>query len=123
MEITLSQTAAERIQAKGGGSQLICCKTLLEPGCAVEVSVDTRVHRRDLEGYESHWINGVELLTLPELSSHVTNMQIDLRSFLIFRNLRAVVELDNGMIIGKSPYGDSKGGGGGISAVLLLLTQ
>ena len=71
----------------------------------MEVSVDTRVHRRDLEGYESHWINGVELLTLPELSSHVTNMQIDLRSFLIFRNLRAVVELDNGMIIGKSPYG------------------
>ena len=32
-------------------------------------------------------------------------MQIDLRSFLFFRNLKAVVHLDNGMVIGKSVYG------------------
>ena len=69
------------------------------------VSVDTRVQRRNLEGYESHSINGVELLTLPELSQHVVSLQIDLRSFLFLRNLRAVVELDNGMVIGKSRYG------------------
>ena len=42
---------------------------------------------------------------LPELSRHLVSMQIDLRSFLFFRNLKAVVELDNGMVIGKSPYG------------------
>ena len=71
----------------------------------MEVSVDTRVHRRNLEGYESHLINEVELLTLPELSRHVVSLQIDLRSFLFFHNLRAVVELDNGMVIGKSRYG------------------
>ena len=50
-------------------------------------------------------INGVELLTLPELSRHLVSLRIDLRSFLFFRNLKAVVELDNGMVIGKSPYG------------------
>ena len=71
----------------------------------MEVSVDTRVHRRDTSEYESHWLNGVEVLTLPELSRHAVSMQIDLRSFLFFRNLKAVVELDNGMVIGKSPYG------------------
>ena len=63
------------------------------------------MHRRNLAEYEGFQINGVEILTLPELSRHVVNMQIDLRSFLFFRNLRAVVSLDNGMVIGKSPYG------------------
>ena len=71
----------------------------------MEVSVDTRVHRRDVSAYESHRLNDVEVLTLPELSRHVVSMQIDLRSFLFFRNLKAVVQLDNGMVIGKSPYG------------------
>ncbi len=63
------------------------------------------MHRRDTSAYETHRLNGVEVLTLPELSRHVVSMQIDLRTFLFFRNLRAVVELDNGMVIGKSPYG------------------
>ena len=61
--------------------------------------------RRNLADYESVEISGVEVLTLPELSQHVVNMQIDLRSFLFFRNLKAAVILDNGMVIGKSPYG------------------
>ena len=63
------------------------------------------MHRRDLSGYDSIQINGVEVLTLPELSRHVVSMQIDLRSFLFFRNLKAIVAFDNGMVIGKSPYG------------------
>ena len=63
------------------------------------------MHRRDTSAYESHRLNGVEVLMLPELSRHLVSMQIDLRSFLFFRNLKAVVELDNGMVIGKSPYG------------------
>ncbi len=63
------------------------------------------MHRRDVAEYETHNLNGVEVLTLPELSRHVVNLQIDLRSFLFFRNLKAVVELDNGMVVGKSPYG------------------
>lgn len=71
----------------------------------MEVSVDTRVHRRDVSGYESHWLNEVEVLTLPELSRHMVSLQIDLRTFLFFRNLKAVVQLDNGMVIGKSPFG------------------
>ena len=71
----------------------------------MEVSVDTRIHRRDVSAYESHMLNGVEVLTLPELSRHMVSLQINLRSFLFFRNLKAVVQLDNGMIIGKSPYG------------------
>lgn len=71
----------------------------------MEVSVDTRMHRRNTEGYESLAINGVELLMLPELTRHLSSLRIDLRSFLFFRNLKAVVELDNGMVIGESPYG------------------
>ena len=63
------------------------------------------MHRRDLSGYDSIQFNGVEVLTLPELSRHVVSMQIDLRSFLFFRNLKAIVAFDNGMVIGKSPYG------------------
>ena len=47
----------------------------------------------------------MEVLTLPELSRHVVSMQIDLRSFLFFRNLKAIVAFDNGMVIGKSAYG------------------
>ena len=71
----------------------------------MEVSVDTRVQRRNTTAYESHMLNGVEVLTLPQLSRHVVSLQIDMRSFLFFRNLKAVVELDNGMVIGKSAYG------------------
>ena len=71
----------------------------------MEVSVDTRVHRRNTSEYESHQVNGVQVLTLPELSRHVASMEIDLRSFLFFRNLKAVVQFDNGMVLGKSPYG------------------
>ena len=71
----------------------------------MKVSVDTRVHRRDVSAYEPHKLNDVEVLTLPELSRHVVSLQIDLRTFLFFRNLKAVVQLDNGMVIGKSPYG------------------
>ena len=71
----------------------------------MEVSVDTRVHRRDVSAYDSHRLNGVEILTLPELSRHTVSLQIDLRAFLFFRNLKAVVQLDNGVVIGKSPYG------------------
>ena len=63
------------------------------------------MHRRNTSEYESHQINGVEILTLPDLSRHVVSMQIDLRSFLFTRNLKAVVQFDNGMVIGKSPYG------------------
>lgn len=58
-----------------------------------------------MDEYESSWVSGVEVLVLPELSRHVVNMQIDLRSFLFFRNLKAVVSLDNGAVIGRSPYG------------------
>ncbi len=58
-----------------------------------------------MSGYESHHLNGVEVLTLPELSRHVVSMDINLRSFLFLRNLKAVVQLDNGVVIGKSPYG------------------
>ena len=71
----------------------------------MEVSVDTRVHRRDVSDYDSNSLNGVEVLTLPELSRHIVSLQIELRTFLFFRNLKAVVQLDNGMVIGKSPYG------------------
>ena len=63
------------------------------------------MHRRNVSEYETHTLNGIELLTLPELSRHVVSIKIDLRSFLFFRNLKAVVELDNGMVVGKSPYG------------------
>ena len=72
----------------------------------MEVSVDTRVHRRNTSEYESHQVNGVQVLTLPELSRHVASMEIDLRSFLFFRNLkRQLSQFDNGMVLGKSPYG------------------
>ena len=63
------------------------------------------MHRRDVSAYDSHKLNGVEILTLPELSRHTVSLQVDLRAFLFFRNLKAVVQLDNGMVIGKSPYG------------------
>ena len=63
------------------------------------------MHRRDVSAYESHRLNDVEILTLPELSRHTVSLQVDLRTFLFFRNLKAVVQLDNGMAVGKSPYG------------------
>lgn len=62
------------------------------------------MHRRDTSAYESRWLNGVEILTLPEVAQHAISLSIDLRKFLFFRNLRAVLKFDNGLVVGRA-YG------------------
>jgi hypothetical protein len=46
--------------------------------------------------------DGVELLIATDLANHTSNMYIDSRRFLLFTNLRARIELDNGLILGKA---------------------
>lgn len=70
----------------------------------MEVSVDTRMRRRDMSAYESRQISGVEILTLPEVAQHAVSLSIDLRAFLFFRSLRAALEFDNGLVVGRA-YG------------------
>ena len=38
---------------------------------------------------------------MPELVRHTTTIDIDLKEFLFFRNLRAAVELTDGMVLGR----------------------
>ena len=38
---------------------------------------------------------------LPNLAQHTTSMTIDSKKFLFFRNLKAEVELENGMVLGR----------------------
>ena len=65
------------------------------------MSVDTRVFRRDLSDYQAVGHDGVELLLLPPLIEHATSVNVDLRKFLFFRNLRAEIELENGLVLGR----------------------
>jgi hypothetical protein len=45
--------------------------------------------------------DGVELFVLPNLAQHTTLMIIDSKRFLFFRNLKAEVELENGLVLGR----------------------
>lgn len=47
--------------------------------------------------------DGIELLLLPDLAQHTRKLYIDLREFLFIRNLKAVVELSDGMVLGRRP--------------------
>ena len=43
----------------------------------------------------------MELFILPELAKHTTVMNIDSKKFLFFRNLKADLELKNGIVLGR----------------------
>ncbi len=38
---------------------------------------------------------------LPQLVQHTTSMTIDSKKFLFFRNLKAELELEDGMVLGR----------------------
>ena len=38
---------------------------------------------------------------LPSLAKHTTSMTIDSKKFLFFRNLKAELELENGLVLGR----------------------
>ena len=66
----------------------------------MEVSVDTNVARRNVLNYRTVKQDGVELLVSPDLARNSENLRIKLNQFLFFRNLKAVVELTNGVVLG-----------------------
>ncbi|SUZ61938.1 uncharacterized protein METZ01_LOCUS14792, partial [marine metagenome] len=43
----------------------------------------------------------VELFILPNLAQHTTTMNIDSKKFLFFRHLKADLELENGLVLGR----------------------
>jgi len=43
----------------------------------------------------------VELFILPNLAQHTTTMIIDSKKFLFLRNLKAELELENGIVLGR----------------------
>ena len=43
----------------------------------------------------------MELFVLPDLAKHTTAMNIDSKKFLFFRNLKAELEMDNGLVLGR----------------------
>ena len=43
----------------------------------------------------------MELFILPGLAKHTTVMNIDSKKFLFFRNLKAELELEDGMVLGR----------------------
>ena len=66
----------------------------------MEVSVDTNVARRNVLNYRTVKQDGVELLVSPDLARNSENLHIKLNQFLFFRNLKALVELTNGVVLG-----------------------
>ena len=66
----------------------------------MEVSVDTNIARRNILNYRTVKQDGVEILVSPDLARHSENLHIKLNQFLFFRNLKAVVELTNGVVLG-----------------------
>jgi hypothetical protein len=59
--------------------------------------------RRNMDPYQVIRQDGIELLVLPDLARHTRNLDIDLKEFLFLRNLKAVVELSDGMVLGRRP--------------------
>ena len=45
--------------------------------------------------------DGLELFILPSLADHTTVMNIESKRFLFFRNLKADLELENGIVLGR----------------------
>ncbi|MCH2674417.1 MAG: hypothetical protein VYC59_12360 [Chloroflexota bacterium] len=43
----------------------------------------------------------MELFIPPNLAQHTTTMNIDSKKFLFFRNLKAELELENGLVLGR----------------------
>ena len=43
----------------------------------------------------------MELFVLPDLAKHTTTMNIDSKKFLFFRNLKAELEMANGLVLGR----------------------
>ncbi len=43
----------------------------------------------------------MELLILPELAQHIDTLTIDSKKFLFFRNLKAELEMENGLVLGR----------------------
>lgn len=50
--------------------------------------------------YQTVKQDGVELLVAPDLAKHSENLHIKLNRFLFFNNLKALVELTNGVVLG-----------------------
>ena len=67
----------------------------------MEVSVDTHIARRNTSKYRVMRQDGVELLISPDLASHASDMSIILKRFLFLRHLKAEVQLDNGLVLGR----------------------
>ncbi len=43
----------------------------------------------------------MELFILPDLARHTNVMNIDSKKFLFFRNLKAELEMENGIVLGR----------------------
>ena len=48
--------------------------------------------------------DGLELFILPSLADHTTVMNIESKRFLFFRNLKADLELGNGLVLGRRTF-------------------
>ena len=43
----------------------------------------------------------MELFILPALAQHISTINVDSKSFLFFRNLKAELEMENGLVLGR----------------------
>jgi hypothetical protein len=59
------------------------------------------VSRRNIDPYRKIKQDGVELFILPNLAKHTSVVNIDSKKFLFFRNLKAELEMENGLVLGR----------------------
>ena len=57
--------------------------------------------RRNMAPYHQVKQDGVEIFVRPELVRHSQNIHIDLKEFWFLRNLKAEVELKDGVVLGR----------------------
>ncbi len=59
------------------------------------------MNRRNMSPYHQVKQDGVEIFVRPELVRQSRNLHIELKEFLFLRNLKAEVELKDGVVLGR----------------------
>ena len=57
--------------------------------------------RRNLDAYESAGQDDIELLMAPGIADYAERVDLSVSKFLLFRNLKATIELPDGITLGR----------------------
>ena len=67
----------------------------------MEVSVDTKMRRRNLDAYSSASWEDIELLMAPGIAEFAEGVALSTSRFLWIKNLKATITLPDGVTLGR----------------------